>query len=165
MAVQADGLLIDSGLIGKDGSLSNKAAFVDVAVAQQFLQAGVELIAVSLHAACAVFLDLADQRLDGIEAARHILFQLFALDGAHSHKGIHGLFSHRLHILPEFFLVGGGSSLGQHIGETRKHTNGDIVFQVHPLHHLVQGGAVALGQLPVDRHHGIGGGDRLDGKA
>ena len=100
MAVQADGLLVDGGLVRKDRGLGHQTPFVDVAVPQQFLQAGIEFFAVSLDPARAVLLDLGYQRLDGLQPVRHIRFEFGALLRTHGHKSIQRLLRHRLHILP-----------------------------------------------------------------
>jgi len=165
MAVQADGLLVDGGLVGEDCSLGHKTALVDATVAQKLLQAGIELVAVRLHAARAVLLNLADQRLNGGQAARNIGLHFLALDGAHGNEGVHGLLGHGFDILPQLILVRWSGGLSQHVRKAGKHPDRDVVFQVHPLRHGVERGAVALGQLPVDSDDGVRRCDGLDGKA
>ena len=131
----------------------------------KLLQAGVELIAVGLHAARAVLLDFGDERFNRGQAACNIGLHLLAFDGAHCDKGVHGLLGHCPDVLPQLVLIRRGGSLGQHVREAGQHPDGDVVFQIHPLGHRIQRGAVALGQLPVDGDDGIRRRDGLDGKA
>ena len=165
MAVQTDGFLVDGGLVRKNRGLGHKASLVDAAIPQQLLQAGVELIAVGLHAARAVLLDFGDERFNRGQAACNIGLHLLAFDGAHCDKGVHGLLGHCPDVLPQLVLIRRGGSLGQHVREAGQHPDGDVVFQIHPLGHRIQRGAVALGQLPVDGDDGIRRRDGLDGKA
>ena len=165
MAVQTHGFLVNGGLVGKKGSLGHKAAFVNAAVTQQFLQAGVQFVAVRLHAPGTSLLDFGNQFLDRVQTPCHVRLELFALDGAHRHKGIDRLQSHALHVLPQLVLVGRGSRLGQNLGEAGDHTRCDVVFQLHFFNQGIQRGAVALRQRPVDRHNGVRRRDGLDGQA
>ena len=83
MGAQADGLLVDGDLIGKDGGLGQNAGLVDGGRLQDLLHLGGQARAVLRNGLRRALLDHAGDVLDGIEPAADVGGKALALGRAH----------------------------------------------------------------------------------
>ena len=157
MAAQADGLLIHGGLVAKDGGLGQDTGIIDVPVLQNDLELFVQAVGVVLHPTGAQGLHPAHAFFQKAQAVLHVSLHLGTLSGAHLHKAVQCLGGDSGDILPKLLLIHIGVAGGQHIGKTGDHPGGHIVLDLQRLRQVPQGLPVALGQLLIHSHHGIGG--------
>ena len=157
MTAQADGLLVHSSLVAKDGGFGQHAGIIDIAVFQNDLELFIQAGGVSLHTARAQGLHFADAFLQKIQAVLHIGLHLGTLGGAHFHKAIQRLCRNGRHIFPQLFLVHIRMAGGEHIRETGDYPGRDIIFDAQLLGDIPHGLLIAAGQFHVDRNHSICG--------
>ena len=149
--MQAHRLLVDGNLVSEDGGLGQQARLVDGRRLQQLAHLALELLAVLRDRLRRALLHPADDRLDRVGPAQHVLRQLRALDLAHAAVGDERLVQHETDVGRDGLEILLRARHRQHVGELRKRRRRDLALEREHVLQLRQRGKVTARERFVDR--------------
>ena len=152
MASQADGLLVDSDLVGVDGGLLQNAALIDRGRLQNLLHLLGQSPAVFRQRHGAALLYALDQTQNGLASGPEIGLQRCTLHGTHRAVFPDRLVHHGQNVRRDLLLVLFLLFHDEHIGHPRQRRHGDVVRHAVVLRDRVQRREIALEHRAVERN-------------